>query len=1404
MATVFLSYRRVSPDEQLASQIYRRLSNLDHDVFFDRTRIAPGSIWVREIERNVERADWFVVLVSSTYVSDASVILQKEVRPALRRFREGKLRIVPVNVQFAGELSGDYRELLADVQWLPWRGPDDTAPVLESLERVLPAAQKLVKGLRAFSLTDAKGFATLGREREIDELSVLIQARDPLLAVHGESGAGKSSLLAAGIAPRIDSARIVRPENALEPSSLVPSGGAVVIADQFERWLIRAGRDAAFHASLSKAIADGLTRADGQLVLVLRDEYRTALETMLPDSARRVRWYPVTSFGAVRAAAILERLLAHARIEYDGELVRRLCRELVTGTPPTVAPALLQLIAQRCEGAALRLDEASWDRMRSGRLSVFEAHLADEVVARWPRRIRRLDGLAALAALTAGEMKSSPKTLDEIARRAEVEPGVAAEALEAAAFSSARVVRVSADEPPRYELEHDLFAAAIFGVRAEEVRQSTQRRRTRRVAASLAVAGLVIALLVALLVQARGHAAQMAEVAETEKARAERQAILALSDMARAEKTQHPQRAVLIALEALARGNGAPPAAVDALREALAGIDGLGFVLPDATQDIARFAVGDGAMATLNRTKQSTLCKFAFPSGASCSRLSHALVPMGFSADDRYLVFETIETKPRRFGLHPLAPGQSTSWLHAENERAQAEVSKDGRWVLVVTASGTARLWDLTRPTPEPRELPAPRPLELPVKAAFDRRGELLGVIDGDTARTTYVWQLHEPLRAPESVAVSWGDDPIWSFAVSKDWLAVAFAEDSLHLTGRTCAYRRSDRRLLCSDSAGEALEIQENALLTCYGRYCRTLRLDSKGDALERESSDLTHVEYLRALDDDRRLTIGSEARRLAVRSARTGQTLEPLIGHEGEVRTIGLSPSSKSVAVLDDVGARVWRLDGTPLHASGLSVADGCRTSHATSLGATLSNDGRWMITCEGAKEGESPAYIESLTGITEEYWAERQEPGVPELWLWRFSKDGPARVAELPRAATTRLAFSNGSRFLAGWEHGGDRVALWRLEDERLGAPTELPVVDGTLGVTVSPDERWLFVVNNRAEVLACALEDTCRADLRALGTVGPAAPDTGNLIVRSARGGALVWAPIGTQALWSSSGVGRGRHLSCAGAPIQDAAVTHDGRWAALIALPLTPKDVIRKNPYTVCLFDLRDAAKKPVELPTSWGLPSFDAQSEWLVVSESDLVLDLRASPPKRWQGSKGIQRWSLDRSGRWALGLLESGDAELVDLERGALEKGGARLRGRGKNTRWSFRDGAVVAEGDDEGTAWLLDGAPLRPIEIRDPRSAHVDAKARRIVQLRSDANLELLEMAASGEVRSFAIARQPNALLLGFAAGAWFVTEAEGRVYAHPLDLDALERSARIEVGRNLTREEWKDLFGSTPYRR
>lgn len=92
MSQVFLSYRHVPPDEQLAERLCAHLQEQGLRVFLDK-QIRVGLDWVAEIDRQLRASDSFVVLLSEESIR--SDMVRQEVQTAHELRQDGKMAIFP-------------------------------------------------------------------------------------------------------------------------------------------------------------------------------------------------------------------------------------------------------------------------------------------------------------------------------------------------------------------------------------------------------------------------------------------------------------------------------------------------------------------------------------------------------------------------------------------------------------------------------------------------------------------------------------------------------------------------------------------------------------------------------------------------------------------------------------------------------------------------------------------------------------------------------------------------------------------------------------------------------------------------------------------------------------------------------------------------------------------------------------------------------------------------------------------------------------------------------------------------------------------------------------------------------------------------------------------------------------
>ncbi len=96
---IFISYRHVKPDQDLALAIESELSSNGLTVFVDRN-MQIGTDWAKEIDRQLKSAQVFIVLLSAESIR--SDMVRQEINLAHQLKQQGRLSILPVRVDFGG------------------------------------------------------------------------------------------------------------------------------------------------------------------------------------------------------------------------------------------------------------------------------------------------------------------------------------------------------------------------------------------------------------------------------------------------------------------------------------------------------------------------------------------------------------------------------------------------------------------------------------------------------------------------------------------------------------------------------------------------------------------------------------------------------------------------------------------------------------------------------------------------------------------------------------------------------------------------------------------------------------------------------------------------------------------------------------------------------------------------------------------------------------------------------------------------------------------------------------------------------------------------------------------------------------------------------------------------------
>jgi hypothetical protein len=168
----------------------------------------PGVAVVQEVERAVVTAR-FIVLVLSPAFGTSQWPVFADLMASHDSLRQESGRLIPVLLEpYELPLHLDFLVRLDCTARSRWE--TEAARLRDLLQRAAPPAEQLpcpYPGLIAFGPGDAQLF--FGRDREGDDISRRIRQHNFLLVV-GPSGSGKSSLVAAGVLPRLGVADVGR------------------------------------------------------------------------------------------------------------------------------------------------------------------------------------------------------------------------------------------------------------------------------------------------------------------------------------------------------------------------------------------------------------------------------------------------------------------------------------------------------------------------------------------------------------------------------------------------------------------------------------------------------------------------------------------------------------------------------------------------------------------------------------------------------------------------------------------------------------------------------------------------------------------------------------------------------------------------------------------------------------------------------------------------------------------------------------------------------------------------------------------------------------------------------------------------------------------------------------------
>jgi hypothetical protein len=144
-AHIFISYRSQEPDASLAQAFYRGLQAAGHPAFMAGESIRLGENWSQRVDEELDKADYFLLLLSP--LSATSEMVTEEVRRA-RELRDRRADhrplILPIRVNLPWDaiLNYDLRGYLNRIQQREWKTPEDTIIILQEILTLLNPAHQ--------------------------------------------------------------------------------------------------------------------------------------------------------------------------------------------------------------------------------------------------------------------------------------------------------------------------------------------------------------------------------------------------------------------------------------------------------------------------------------------------------------------------------------------------------------------------------------------------------------------------------------------------------------------------------------------------------------------------------------------------------------------------------------------------------------------------------------------------------------------------------------------------------------------------------------------------------------------------------------------------------------------------------------------------------------------------------------------------------------------------------------------------------------------------------------------------------------------------------------------------------------------------------------------------------------
>jgi len=1012
------------------------------------------------------------------------------------------------------------------------------------------------RGLARFEPEDSRWF--FGREDVTELISTLADEDNPLpLVLIGASGAGKSSLLRAGLIPRLTS-RVALIEPADAPLDALraqvtglqaaadDAGRPAIVVDQFEAVFTQCQDEGERREFISEICE--LAKSTLVIVAMRADFYGNALRYPGLAAALQARQIVLGAMSTEQVRRAITEPARLARLDVEEGLVGLLLHDLappeVAGAEDAYEPGALPLLSH----ALL----ATWQHSRGGTLTIADYLASGRITDALTRTAE-----AAYGSLSPGEQEVARRLFLRLVHVADDAPPTRATVrlgeLRAwgddtgavlGRFVGDRLITLDADAA---QITHDALLAAWPRLRSWI---DTGRE------------GLLTAKRIA-------DGARAWQQADRESAALWRGSQLA---SARDWTTDTGNLAPLgtLASEFVAASIAAEQAQARAERRRTRRLQSLVAtlaVLVVAVGTLAGFAFQQRQAANTARDNASSR-----EISVEADRVRSQDAPL--AAQLSVAAYDTARTPQAAASLLESTGSPAAARLvDSAGVLQSVSLSPDRRLLAVAAANGTLRLWDVASPG---HPVPAGPPLD-PASGsplyttAFSPDGRILAA--AGAGRTVQLWGLSRTGHPMRLGTLTGPGNTVYSVAFSPD--------------GRTLAAGSADDTVRLWDVSDTAHPRPFGTPLTGPAGYVQSVAFGAGGKILAAGSADKT-VRLWDVTDPAAPKPLGG-----------------PLTGPQGLVSGVAFSPRGNLLAAASqDHKLWLWRVSG------GKVTSDGILTGAVNWLNAVaFSPDG----TAVAAGTADASVLVWDLASRSLTATLPHPQPVTSLAWdgtgrLAAGDADGTVSMWALPAPVlptgngSTGVAYSPGGTTLAV---GGRSVELWDAVRRTPAATRPLPPGTFTNGITYSPD----------GDLIAIASSDgTARLlDARTLAPVSApfrvTAKGNAESVAFSPDGGLLVTAADdGTLRLWSLADRTRPRQL---------ASVHDSGTYVYTVVFAPNGRMIAAASTDNVTrLWDVAGSARlvplgKPLTGPASYAIGlAFSPDSRLLAVGSADKTVRL--------------------------------------------------------------------------------------------------------------------------------------------------------------------------------------------------